>query len=250
MKSTRAVAPALLLVYLAIAGLLTWGATKTIPAFNQDSQNAKKGEQTTTALIGAGNNVGAAQTASAQVIGEAASDMADSPARDFIINEVPIMLARGPAPDPKQIIAARDRKIAFLQGNLAAQRELTQTALKDAGNLRTVLAQTTAAKQAADEKITIAAAEKIAANRTSIGLGLFAAIAVIGFLYVKFTGFGLKDIALMANRAHDGQSAFEVLDGVIPDHLHDKVRELAAKIRAKAASVKAAAEAKLATLSK
>ncbi len=224
----RAFAPIPVIAILVLVGLLGWGATKTIPAFNKDSRNAKKGEKTTTELVAAGNAVGAAQTASAQVIGEAVADMPASENRSFVLNEIPIMLARGPAPDPKQIIAARDRRIAFLEGNLAAQEKLTDKALKDAGELRSQLAEATSAKQASDQVATVAAAEKLAANRTSIGLGILLAIAVIAFLWLRswmhgntLSFSGLGEISAMV---HKGEASLEqAMDSVVDRRNWDKV---------------------------
>ena len=183
-KSQRGeVAIILLLTIVAIgAGLV---ATKTLPAFNGESRRAKQGQQTTAALAVATNAPAAANTASAQVIGQAAARLPDSPAATFIRQEVPIMLARGPVPDTAELISAEKRLNAYLSGQLEEARKLHSKALEQAGDLRAALADAQAAKRNADDAISTAAAEAIAANRTALGLGALAALTLAAFVWVK-----------------------------------------------------------------
>ena len=191
MKSQRGeVATILLLAIFAIgAGLV---ATKTLPIFNGGSRRADKGQATTAALNAAANAPAAANTASAQVIGQAAARLPDSPAATFIRQEVPIMLARGPVPDAAELIAAEKRLNAYLSGQLDEARRLHSKALEQAGDLRAALADAQAAKRNADDAISIAAAEAIAANRTALGFGALAALALAAFVWVKLQAGGLS----------------------------------------------------------
>lgn len=230
-----------LIIALAVLGLLSWGASKTIPAFNGDARRAKEGQQTTTQLVEAANAPAAANTASAATIGRAAAALPDSPAATFIRAEVPIMLARGPAPDPKELLAAEKRLNAYLSGQLDEARRLNAAALKDASSLQRDLAEALAAKRAADEAITVAAAEKLAANRTSIGFGLLAAAAACLWLYTRSTSLPRIDLARMANRAREsGADALGVIDAVVPDSWHGTINRMAANLRAKESAAKAA----------
>ena len=191
MKSQRGeVATILLLTIFAIgAGLV---ATKTLPIFNGESRRAEKGQATTAALNAAANAPAAANTASAQVIGQAAARLPDSPAATFIRQEVPIMLARGPVPDAAELIAAEKRLNAYLSGQLDEARRLHSKALEQAGDLRAALADAHAAKRNADDAISTAAAEAIAANRTALGFGALAALAIAAFVWVKLQAGGLS----------------------------------------------------------
>ena len=191
MKSQRGeVATILLLAIFAIgAGLV---ATKTLPIFNGGSRRAEKGQETTAALNAAANAPAAANTASAQVIGQAAARLPDSPAANFIRQEVPIMLARGPVPDSAELIAAEKRLNAYLSGQLDEARKLHGKALEQAGDLRAALADAQAAKRNADDAISTAAAESIAANRTALGFGALAALALVAFVWVKLQAGGLS----------------------------------------------------------
>ncbi len=227
-SSRRAFAIEGYLLILAVVAAIGWGATKTTSFFNKNSHNAKQGEKTTAALIVASNSVGSAQTASAQVIGEAVADMPASENRSFVLNEIPIMIARGPAPDPQQIIKARDRRIAFLEGNLSAQEKLTNKALKDAGELRSELEVTTAAKQASDEKTTVAAAEELAANRATIGLGILLACAVAAYIWLRSWTSGntisFSSLGEINAMVHKGEATLEqALDSIVDRRNWDKV---------------------------
>lgn len=190
MKSQRGeVATILLLAIVVLGGGLI--ATKSLPIFNGESRRAEKGQATTAALNAAANAPAAANTASAQVIGQAAAKLPDSPAAAFIRNEVPIMLARGPVPDANELLAAEKRLNAYLSGQLDEARKMHGKALEQAGDLRAALAEAQAAKRAADDAITVAAAENIAANRTAIGLGIACFAALLAFIWVKLHANGL-----------------------------------------------------------
>jgi hypothetical protein len=187
MKSQRG--SALVIVLLVLVGVLA--APKVVPIINGDSRRAEEGQTTTAALNAASNAPAAANTASAQVIGQAAARLPDSPAATFIRREVPIMLARGPVPDAAELIAAEKRLNAYLSGQLDEARRLHSSALEQAGDLRAALADAQAAKRASDDAISTAAAEKIAANRAALGLGVLAALALAAFVWVKIQAGGL-----------------------------------------------------------
>jgi len=184
MKSRRGeVATILIIGLVAVVGLML--APKVVPILNGDSRRAANGQNTTAALNQAHEAPAAANTASAQVIGQAAARLPDSPAASFIRQEVPIMLARGPVPDAAELIAAEKRLNAYLTGQLDEARRLHSSALTHAGDLRAALADAQAAKRNADDAISTAAAEKIAANRTALGLGALAALALAAFVWIK-----------------------------------------------------------------
>ena len=208
------------MVVVALVGLIGFGATKTLPIFNGDSRRAKEGQETTTALVGSYDDRAASQTASAVAIGESAAALPDSRERSFMLNEVPIMLARGPAPDPKQLLAARDRRIAFLEGNLSAQREQTERALKDAEKLRSEIAEKTLEKKASDDAISTAAAEAIAANRTALGFGALAALAVIAFLWVKSNSLPFYALGQARAMIAKGEATVESAFDAVVDRKH------------------------------
>jgi len=190
MRSQRGeITTILLLAIVVIGGGLV--ATKTMPIFNGDSRRAKEGQETTAALNAAAEAPAAANTASAQVIGQAAARLPDSPAASFIRNEVPIMLARGPVPAADELLAAEKRLNAYMSGQLDEARRLHSSALTQAGDLRAALADAQAAKRNADDAISTAAAEAIAANRAALGLGVLAALALAAFVWVKLQAGGL-----------------------------------------------------------
>jgi hypothetical protein len=190
MKSQRGeVATILIIGLVVVANVLL--AAKVVPIFNGDSRRAKEGQATTAALNQAHEAPAAANTASAQVIGQAAARLPDSPAASFIRNEVPIMLARGPVPDAAELIAAEKRLNAYLSGQLDEARRLHSSALTQAGDLRAALADAQAAKRNADDAISTAAAEALAANRAALGLGVLAALAIAAFVWVKLQAGGL-----------------------------------------------------------
>ncbi len=190
MRSQRGeIVTILLLAIVVIGGGIV--ASKTLPIFNGDSRRAKEGQQTTAALAVATNAPAAANSASAHVIGQAAARLPDSPAALFIRNEIPIMLARGPVPAADELLAAEKRLNAYLSGQLDEARKLHSRALTQAGDLRAALADAQAAKRNADDAISTAAAEAIAANRTALGLGALAAIILAAFIWVKLQAGGV-----------------------------------------------------------
>ena len=185
MKSQRGFTGAEILLVILVVGALGWGVTKTVPIFNGDSRRAREGQESTAALNKAHDAPAAANTASAQVIGQAAARLPDSPAATFIRNEVPIMLSRGPVPDALELLAAEKRLNAYLSGQLDEARKLHGKALEQAGDLRAELAEAKAVKRADDDAISIAAAEKLAANRAIIWLIFLAALAGAAFIWLK-----------------------------------------------------------------
>ena len=219
MKSQRGeVVTILLLAIVVLGGGII--ATKTLPTFNGESRRAEKGQQTTAALNAAANAPAAANTASAQVIGQAAARLPDSPAATFIRQEVPIMLARGPVPDAAELIAAEKRLNAYLSGQLDEARKLHGKALEQAGDLRAALADAQAAKRNADDAISTAAAEAIAANRTALGFGALAALAVIAFLWVKSNSLPFSALGQARAMIAKGEATVESAFDAVVDRKH------------------------------
>ena len=220
MKSQRAIAVESVILVIALVGFLGWGASKTLPVFNGDSRRAKAGQESTAALNKAHDAPAAANTASAQVIGQAAARLPDSPAASFIRQEVPIMLARGPAPDALELIAAEKRLNAYLSGQLEEARKLHGKALEQAGDLRAALADAQAAKRNADDAISTAAAEAIAANRTALGFGALAALAVIAFLWVKSNSLSFSALGQARAMIAKGEATVESAFDAVVDRKH------------------------------
>jgi hypothetical protein len=180
----------LVIVLVVLAGILA--APKVVPhLFDGRTKEADKSVATTSGLLEASASKAAAQTASAVVIGEAAADLPASPNRSFILNEVPIMLARGPAPDSKQLLAARDRRIAYLEGKLDAQREQTEAALKDAAKITAKLTAAEIAKHDSDSALIESAAVSRGKDLALTGVALVAVLLLAAFVWVKLQAGGL-----------------------------------------------------------
>ena len=218
----------LVIVLVVLVGVLA--APKVVPhLFDGRTKEADKSVNTTSGLLEASASKAAAQTASAVVIGEAAADLPASPNRSFILNEVPIMLARGPAPDPKQLLAARDRRIAYLEGKLDAQKEQTEAALKDAAKLNAKLTAAETAKRDSDSALIESAAVSRGKDMALTGVALVAVLLLGAFIWVKLQAGGLSSTlsrlvpALDAAYASADKKAKDVLDRTVFSTLDAKL---------------------------
>ena len=207
---------------LAIAALL---APKVAPKiFDGRTKEAATSRETTADLLEATRKSAAAQTASATVIGEAAADLPPSANRSFIMNEVPIMLSRGPAPDPKQIIAARDRRIAFLEGKLEAQRELTGKALDHAGRMSAKIAEVVKDKQASDDALAESAAYSRGKDMAYSAIAFVALLLAVAFLWLRNNSLPFSKLGELKAMVVKGESTLDqALDAVVDSRHWAKV---------------------------
>jgi len=224
MNSRRALTGVEIALVLAVLGVGTWlFAPKLLPGA---SKRAAESVATSRELIAAKDAPAAANAASLTVITRALADVPDSPSTRFIANEVPIMLARSPAPDPMELLAAEKRRVAFIEGQLDEQRRLTAVAMKDSASLVARVAKAEAAKQASDQAIVAAAAAERARTLQLAGMALVALIVAGAWLWLKFNSIGIPSIGKLATDLRAGINPIEALSNIVDQRHHDRVQKL------------------------
>lgn len=224
MNSRRALTGVEIAIVLAVLGVGIWlFAPKLLPGA---AKRAEKSVTTSRELIAAKDAPAAANAASLTVITRALADVPDSPSTRFIANEVPIMLARSPAPDPMELLAAEKRRVAFIEGQLDEQRRLTAMAMKDSANLVARVAKAEAAKLASDQAIVSAAAAERARTLQFIGMSLVALIVAGAWLWLKFNSIGIPSIGKLAYDLRAGTNPIEALSNIVDQRHHDRVQRL------------------------
>jgi hypothetical protein len=262
MKSRRAEITLAVLALVAL-GAVVVGIMAPKPKFldgrskdaDRSAATSEAVEKAVAAATAAQAQLGATVAASHQEMGVAAGQLADSPQKEFLQRELVWLSPLLPPPDAKALIAARDRRIAVLEGEKELVIKLYAQCNKDRAAL---LERATKADARADKAIEAkresddraqenAAYARGAENQRNVFIAV-AVLAVGLYLYRRFTGIGFADIARMANRARAGMPALEAIDATVPDWMHARINAVAAKLSAKDAAKKAAAEATAATL--
>jgi len=239
MKSQRAEAVTLVLLALVLLG---GGLFVLKPKFfSGDSKRAATSAATTAALETATTAQGASAAASVATIGRANAEAPASPAKDFIAREVPVALAKLPAPDPLELLSAEKRRSAVMEGRALEANRLYEGAAKHAAQLQTERDRALAARQHADTALQEAAAAQLAAERQA---NIFIAICVVlalGWAYTKFYSITPKSLGDLAAGFRSGENPIAALDRITPSWMHKSIRnaaKLATDIDAKATNEK------------
>ena len=210
---TKAFAFLPVLIGIAVVGVAGLFVAK--PKFlHGDSRRAAASTEATAAVDAAVTKQGAEAAASVVKIGEANATAPDSKEKDFIAREVPVALAKLPAPDAQALIEAERRKAAVLAGQLEAVSRLYDQALKRADVLERERAAALAERRAADLRLEQAAAEALGAERTRNGFIFCGVLAVGLYLYVKLTHFSPSAIAEAVADIKAGVHPITALDTV------------------------------------
>ena len=224
MNSRRALTGVEIALVLALLGVGTWwAAPHLLPGA---AKRAEKSVATSRELIAAKDAPGAANAASLTVITRALADVPDSPATRFIANEVPIMLARSPAPDPMELLAAEKRRVAFMEGRLDEQRLLTAAALKDSAAMIARVAKAEAAKQASDQALVSAAAAAHARTLQLAGMALVALLLAAGWVCLKINSVGIPSLGKLAVDLRGGTNPIEALSNIVDQRHHAQIQKI------------------------
>jgi hypothetical protein len=215
-QSSRGDGGVTLLVALALVAL---GVIVMKPKiFHGDSRRADKSVETTAALVDATAKQAAEAAASVVKIGEANATAPESPEKSFIAREVPVALAKLPAPDPRALIEAERRKAAVLAGRLEEANRLYGVAMERADKLERERAAALAAKRASDAELERVAAERLGAERLMNWALAVAGLCVVLWLYAHITR---PSVGALAEAVKDikagnltGNAAIAALDGV------------------------------------
>lgn len=243
---------------VAIVAVVGWLGPKVLPsAFDKRTKQAEQSadasaqvEQAVAKERDANTRQNAVVAASVVKIGEAASDAPASPWATFVQREATHVLPLLPAPDYKALYAAEARKRAVLEGKLeladklyAADAKDKQRVLDENAKLRAKIAVAFAERREVDTELAESAAYARGKDAVIGVLFALAALCGVGWFIARKTSLPKLALAHMANRARDGQTAMDVIDGVVPDTWHDEIEKLAAALRAKEAAKLAARQA-------
>jgi hypothetical protein len=225
MKKNRAFTGLEIIAVLALLGVGTWFVAPKI--FPGASKRAQTSVQTTQELVAAKDAPAAANAASLTVINRALASVPDSPSTRFIANEVPIMLARSPAPDPMELVAAEKRRVAFLEGQLDEQRRLTAVAMKGSVEQVARITKAELAKQASDQALVESAAAEHARTVQLAVAAIIALLAATGWVWLKFNSVSIPNIGKLAADLRSGADPIAALSSIVDVRLHDKVQGFA-----------------------
>ena len=216
-KSNRAETTLLILAILGLLGLGALGLSKT-KMFNGDSKRAASSAETTSTLVDTTNKQSAVAAASVVKIGEANSEAPDSPTKNFISREVPLVLAALPAPDIQALIQAEKRKVAVMEGRLQEASLLYGDAIKRVERLEREKSQALSAKRASDQELLQVAAERLGAEQQAFWAFIIAGAVGVLYLYTKLTHLSPHALASAVLDIRGGSiesnHAIQALDGV------------------------------------
>lgn len=211
-RDLRAFIPAIYLVAVAAVGLGVWLFKPR--ALSGDAKRADASVAASARVEQALTQPAAVAAASVAKIGEANAALPSSPAKDFIAQEVPLALANLPPPDPMALLDAEKRKEAVLQGRIDEASALYAEATKRADAADKEKTAALAARARADSDLETTAAARLAAEREGNLWKLAGAVAVLLYLYVKFTHFTPGAIATAVNDIRAGVHPVTALDTV------------------------------------
>jgi hypothetical protein len=193
--------------------------------FSGASRRAATGTATTAQLVQAVDNQGAAAAASVVKIAEANTLAPESPSRDFIAKEVPVALARLPAPDPVKLLEAEKRMRAVLEGNLDESRRLYEIATKQSAKLQAERDSAIAAKHAADLAVEKAAAAEHAKTVQLFGAGLVIVLLGAAWVYLKVYSIGPNVLGTMAAEMRTGKNPVQIMTDNLAPRFYARVQK-------------------------
>lgn len=225
LSARRGLTGAEVIIVLAALGLITWVVKPSI--FPGAAKRAQQSTEATAAVEAATTAQGASAAASVTKIGEAAATSPASPAKDFIVREVPVALSRLPAPNPQALIEAERRRAAIMEGRLDEARRLYEAAAKQSATLQRERDEALAARRAVDLQLEQAAAAEHARTTQLLGAGIIAALAVAGWIYTKVYSIGPETIGRVAADVRAGINPIAALNTHLAPRLHARVRRAA-----------------------
>jgi hypothetical protein len=195
--------------------------------FNGDSRRAKASVEATAKLEKATDAQGAAAAASVVKIGEANAAAPDSPAKNFIAQEVPAALAKLPAPDPQALLEAERRRSAVMEGRAEEAARLYGLESAKSAELKRQLAAALADRRAADSAISEAAAARLAAERQQAVWTVIAGLAAALWLYARAFSISTASAGAIAADVRAGVPPIQALDTHLAPWLHASVNRAA-----------------------
>lgn len=212
--------------YLIVLAVLGIGAWIVKPKFlDGDSKRAAASVEATNKLESSQTALGASVASSITVIGRANMLAPESPARDFIGREIPVALAKLPSPDPKELLAAEQRRSAVMEGRAKEAEALYSNEAQNSAKLKQDLAKALEGRRKADSDLSEAAAERLGAERQAHIQMAVIAVLVLLWGYAKFYSISPATLGRIAADVRSGVSPIQAMDTNLAPWLHNSVRQ-------------------------
>lgn len=192
-------------------------------------------ERTTTRVDDAVRSQGEEVAASLVKIGEANAEAPSSPSKDFISQEIPLVMSMVPYHAGSAALArAEARKVAVMEGRLDEARRLYETASAKAEKLqheRDVAVQqrdeAERKRREADQAFAEAAAAEHARTVQLAGLALVALLIFGAWVYANIYGISTKTMGRIVADIRSGVPAVQAIDTLLAPRLHPSVKRAA-----------------------
>lgn len=214
------------LLYAAAAAALALLVTKP-KLLNGDSRRAKASVEASAKVENATTAQGGAAAASVVKIGEANAVAPDSPAKNFIAQEVPAALAKLPAPDPLALLEAEKRRSAVMEGRAEEAARLYAAESARSAQLQKELTQARTERRQVDEELTTTAAARLAADRQAAVFKLIACLGLVLWLYARAFSITPASLGAIAADIRAGQNPIQAMDTHLAPWLHSSVNKAA-----------------------
>jgi hypothetical protein len=212
MRNRRGEAATLVLLVVVLLG----GAVLALkPKFlHGETKRAEASAKATEELKAAYEQKAAVVSASVNQIGQVASTLPVSNEREFIVEETTLVQTRLPAPDPKELIKAMERKNAILQGERDLANRLYEKASGDTIKLTRELEKANAERYAVDQNLLeVAAAHRAEQRQKNIAFMVAGALGLL-WLYTRLTRPSPGALAEAVNDIRNGSNPITSLDGI------------------------------------
>lgn len=221
----RGFAPIVVLYAAAAVALVLFVAKPKV--FHGDNRRAKASAESTAKLEAATTAQGAAAAASVVKIGEANASAPESPAKNFIAQEVPAALAKLPAPDPLELLAAEKRRAAVMEGRAEEAAHLYGLETARASALQRDLTTALAARRQADAALSEAAAARLATERQRTLWIVIAGLVAALWLYARAFSITPASLGSIAADIRSGTPPIQAMDTHLAPWLHASVNRAA-----------------------
>lgn len=238
-KSLRAEIGTTTIVVLAIGATLgLWAFPKV---WHKATRNANASTVATAKLEAATVAQGGAAAAGVQQIGVANSLAPESPAKDFISREVPVVMAKLPPPDPVELLAAERRRVAVMEGRLELAQKLYVQAYERSERLQTERDLALEARRQADLNLEKAAAAELSGVIRQVILGILLVVVLGAMFWAYVNGLSFKNIVAWAREVNAGEDAIAAMDGKLSPRWQNIIRKKVAVMNAEQPPVTKAA---------
>lgn len=218
---------ATVLIIVAVAAVALLGFVVKPSWFPGASKRAAQATKATANLVSAVNEQSAVAAASATQIGVANTLAPDSPSKEFITREVPVLLSRLQPPDPKELIEAEKRRTAVMEGKLDVALKLYGESAKKSERLQAERDEAIAKRQASDLAAEKAAAAEHAARLQSMGLALVALLILGVYIYSRIYSITPATLGKIAADVRSGIPPIQALDANVAPRFFARVQRAA-----------------------